>query len=589
MATTPFRILQRRSSVSGLVPEICTLSSGELFVQLADESIYFRNDKDELVCALTDKNLGNLCNIFAPTGDYITNSQTGAFAPIGNYVIASQTGVFALSADTGSFVAIVNGHVPSQYLPSYVDDIQEFDTTGYLYAHSGEKGHIYLVSGCNSFWRWGGSQYVEIYASPGTSDSLVEGSTNLYFTAARSACYVTISNTGNFVTTSQTGVFALSADTGSFVTTSQTGSFLTIVGNVTNATSINFGNANCNLNSAYSFLGRGEFNSQSGVLCSFLGGGTTNTQRASGASYCGCVSRSFLGAGWSNIQENIQTSFLGAGRSNLQIGSVDSFIGAGEGNRQRNNNWSFIGAGEFNCQSGNNRASTVGGASNWILGTENSFIGGGCFNCMSGSFNSSILGGFSNRITGGENVFVLGCEIIANNACNTLFVNNLTSVNGIISGNGAGITGLATGNFISSQAEYLDLKTVTESTIVCNARACGTINIDLLSGSSYYYINNSTGKFILNLRGNASRSFNCLIPVNKAVTVSFLNTNGSIAYELTGLQIDSNAVTSSFKWVNGAGGSFPSGNANAIDIYSITVIKTGNCLYSSFGSTSFLR
>jgi hypothetical protein len=399
MATTSFRILQRRSSTSGVTPQLCTLCDGELFVQLADETIYFRNNKNQLVCTFTDKNFENLCNVFAPTG---------------NYVNASQTGVFALSA-----------------------------------------------------------------------------------------------NTGNFVTASQTGVFALSANTGNFVTASQTGCFLTRVGNATSVTSTNFGNNNCNLNSSYSFLGRGEFNSQSGVLCSFLGGGTTNTQRASGTNYCGCVSRSFLGAGWTNVQEDIQTSFLGAGRTNLQIGSVDSFIGAGEGNKQRNNNWSFIGAGESNCQSGNNRASTVGGRSNWILGTENSFIGGGCFNCMSGSFNSSILGGFGNRITGGQNVFILGCEIIANNACNTLFVNNLTSVNGVISGNGAGITGMTynqtwqsvsrsiSTNYVNNTSQPIAVNMLFNNCPAVNP-AIGCIVVGAIKVAQFNFSNNSIVQTTLN-------------------------------------------------------------------------------------------
>ena len=298
MATTSFRILQRRSSTSGVTPQLCTLCDGELFVQLADETIYFRNNENQLVCTLTDKNLGNLYNIFAPTGDYVTNSQTGAFASIGNYVTTSQTGdlssVFAptgnyvtatqtgnlssVFAPTGNYAVIVDGHIPAQYLPSYVDDVQEFNTITGLCAHAGEKGHIYLVSGCNSFWRWGGSQYVEIYASPGTSDGLVEGSTNLYFTAARSAGYVTTGSAANFVTTCQTGVFALSANTGNFettgyarncyVTTGETGSFL--VGKI--GTNINLGDSsNKSRLNEKSFLGAGVCNNQSGICCSFLG------------------------------------------------------------------------------------------------------------------------------------------------------------------------------------------------------------------------------------------------------------------------------------------------------------------------------
>ena len=37
----------------------------------------------------------------------------------------------------------------------------------------------------NKVYRWSGSAYVEISASPGTTDAVPEGSTNLYYTDGR--------------------------------------------------------------------------------------------------------------------------------------------------------------------------------------------------------------------------------------------------------------------------------------------------------------------------------------------------------------------------------------------------------------------
>jgi hypothetical protein len=77
-----------------------------------------------------------------------------------------------------------SGQVASAQLPSYVDDVLEYSTTGGFPA-TGEAGKIYVATGVNKTYRWSGSTYVEIAASPGTTDSLTEGSTNLYFTNAR--------------------------------------------------------------------------------------------------------------------------------------------------------------------------------------------------------------------------------------------------------------------------------------------------------------------------------------------------------------------------------------------------------------------
>lgn len=66
MSSTPFRFLQRRTSTSGRFPDAESLLNGELFVQLADETIYFKNDKCQLVSVVTNSNSGQF-----GTGNFI--------------------------------------------------------------------------------------------------------------------------------------------------------------------------------------------------------------------------------------------------------------------------------------------------------------------------------------------------------------------------------------------------------------------------------------------------------------------------------------------------------------------------------------
>ena len=56
------------------------------------------------------------------------------------------------------------GKVPTAQLPSYVDDVLEFDTES-DFPETGEAGKIYVDTETNKTYRWSGSQYTEISAS----------------------------------------------------------------------------------------------------------------------------------------------------------------------------------------------------------------------------------------------------------------------------------------------------------------------------------------------------------------------------------------------------------------------------------------
>lgn len=79
---------------------------------------------------------------------------------------------------------LVDGKVPSTQLPSYVDDVLEYDNLA-AFPATGEAGKIYVAKDSNKTYRWSGSAYIEISASPGSTDAVAEGSLNLYFTDAR--------------------------------------------------------------------------------------------------------------------------------------------------------------------------------------------------------------------------------------------------------------------------------------------------------------------------------------------------------------------------------------------------------------------
>lgn len=77
-----------------------------------------------------------------------------------------------------------SGKVAAAQLPSYVDDIEEY-ATPISFPYVGESGKIYVAQSDGKVYRYTGSAYVEISPSPGSTDSVAEGATNLYYTNAR--------------------------------------------------------------------------------------------------------------------------------------------------------------------------------------------------------------------------------------------------------------------------------------------------------------------------------------------------------------------------------------------------------------------
>lgn len=145
----------------------------------------------------------------------------------------------------------------------------------------------------------------------------------------------------------------------------------------------------------------------------------------------------------------------------------------------------------------------------------------------------------------------------------------------------ATFNGLA--NFVGSSSTLsINLKNIAEAVTVSNTAATGTINLDVTTQSVLYYTQNASANFTLNVRGNGTYSLNSLLSVGQAITVVFLNTNGTTAYYNNVFQVDGATITP--KWVNGVAPS--AGNTSSIDSYTYTIIKTASATYTVFANLS---
>jgi len=180
---------------------------------------------------------------FTETND-LTAAVTWANVPNANITQSSVTQhQAALSitesqiSDFGTYATLVGGTVPASQLPSYVDDVVEAAGTGNFPA-TGETDKIYVDTSANKTYRWSGSQYVEISASPGSTDEVTEGSTNLYFTNARARAAISVSGslsydsgTGVISYTQPTNVSTFTNDSG-YITASSTATLTNKSGNI---------------------------------------------------------------------------------------------------------------------------------------------------------------------------------------------------------------------------------------------------------------------------------------------------------------------------------------------------------------------
>jgi hypothetical protein len=135
---------------------------------------------------------------------------------------------------------------------------------------------------------------------------------------------------------------------------------------------------------------------------------------------------------------------------------------------------------------------------------------------------------------------------------------------------------ISTGTITSSVVKSLE-----ETWNISSTAASGTVLFNVLTSNAWFYTINATGNWTLNVRGDGSNTLNSLLAVGDSITVVFAVTNGATPYYQTGFQVDGSAVTP--RW---QGGSAPSsGNANSVDLYTFSIVKTAATpTYTVFGA-----
>ena len=124
------------------------------------------------------------------------------------------------------------------------------------------------------------------------------------------------------------------------------------------------------------------------------------------------------------------------------------------------------------------------------------------------------------------------------------------------------------------------IEQLAEKATIAATAATGTITFDVITQAVLYFTTNAAANYTLNIRGDGSNSLNNIMDTGESLTIAHLVTQGSTPYYNNVVQIDGSTVTPEWQ-----GGSAPSaGNASSVDVYSYTIIKTGDAAFTVFAA-----
>jgi len=192
-------------------------------------------------------------------------------------------------------------------------------------------------------------------------------------------------------------------------------------------------------------------------------------------------------------------------------------------------------------------------------------------------FNDDVW--FYGNVYGLENANVGITSIIRNNSNVTVQSDETITV----TTNSVGIVTFSQSNIGIANTVTLErtgiVQQLFENVNLSSTALTGTIDLDILSGTLFYYTANAAADWTFNVRGNASTTLNAILPVGKSVTITVLSTQSTARLAST-FKVD--GTTISPKW---QGGTAPtSGFASAINIYTYTIIKTADATFTVFAS-----
>ena len=127
-----------------------------------------------------------------------------------------------------------------------------------------------------------------------------------------------------------------------------------------------------------------------------------------------------------------------------------------------------------------------------------------------------------------------------------------------------------TGNPVFSS--YASIKALIETATVTGSSPTSIQPFDVIAQGVQYYTSDSVSAFTLNVRGNNSTPLVGMLNVGQSISIGLLVTCSNTLHFMNAVQIDGTAVGVTTKWQGGA--TPATGNANSIDVYTLTIIKT---------------
>ena len=186
---------------------------------------------------------------------------------------------------------------------------------------------------------------------------------------------------------------------------------------------------------------------------------------------------------------------------------------------------------------------------------------------LTGTLNSSNLTGALPAISGASLTSLTAANLTGTTLPSSIVTSSLTSVGALTA---LSVAGTST------------IQQALEKVTISATAATGTVQFDAATQAILYYTTNASANWTLNIRGNSGTTLTSMMSAGQSITVVFMVTNGATAYYPSAHQIDGSAVTP--KWVSGSAAS--SGNANAIDAYTYTIVKTSGG-FTMLASRSF--
>lgn len=138
-------------------------------------------------------------------------------------------------------------------------------------------------------------------------------------------------------------------------------------------------------------------------------------------------------------------------------------------------------------------------------------------------------------------------------------------------------------NFSPSLTGTTSVQEILEYVSISASAPAGIENFNVLSDHAVkMFTANSTNGISLNVRGNSGAPLNQIMLTGQSLTIAVLVKNGVTGNYINEFSIDNSFTNRTLLW---QGGTAPnSGNSNSTDVYTFTIIKTANNVFTVLAS-----